>query len=112
MANKIKCGDKVIVITGKDKGKIGEVQQVLNASGKLLVSGINIVKVANKNKEKEASDFIQKENYVAVSNVLLLDQESSKPTRVGFKFLQDGKKVRFLKRSGKVLNELNKEPQD
>jgi len=104
MANKIKKGDEVIVITGKDKGKIGKVKKILPLESKVLVYGINTRKKANKNKDVEDTNFINQESYMHTSNVLLLDVESLKPSRVGFKFLDNGQKVRFLKKSGKILN--------
>jgi ribosomal protein L24 len=103
----IKKGDEVIVITGKDRGKVGKVKKILPLEFRVLVAGINTITKANKNKDGDDGNFIKQESYLHTSNVLLLDVESLKPNRVGFKFLDNGQKVRFLKKSGKILSEIN-----
>jgi large subunit ribosomal protein L24 len=104
MAAKIKKGDTVIVRTGKDKGKTGEVLKVLVAEQRVLVQGINVAKRHEKPSMKSTGGVTQKELSIHVSNVGLVDPKDGKATRVGFKLLDDGKKVRVAKRSGEVVN--------
>lgn len=100
----IKKGDKVIVITGKDKGKNGEVIQVYPSENKVRVSGINIAKRHTKASYAGSGGIIEKEMPIHVSNVSHIDPKNSKPTKVGVKILKDGKKVRFAKKSGEVID--------
>lgn len=102
MAAKIKKGDKVVVITGKDKGKTGEVTQVLVDASRVVVQGINLVKRHEKPSMRNAGGITTKELSIHVSNVALADPKSGKATRVGFT-VKDGKKVRVAKRSGDVV---------
>lgn len=104
MAAKIKKGDKVVVITGKDKGKTGEVTKVLVAEQRLVVSGINMMKKHTKPSAAGAGGIISKEASIHVSNVALADPKDGKATRVGFKVGKDGKKQRVAKRSGEALS--------
>lgn len=104
MAAKIKKGDKVIILSGKDKGKTGEVLKSMPKDGKLLVSGINMVKKHTKPSVMSTGGIVEKEMPVDKSNVAILDPKTNKPTRVGFKMLKDGKKVRFAKKSGEVID--------
>ena len=104
MAAKIKKGDKVIVITGKDKGKSGDVLQVFPTENRLLVSGVNIAKRHTKAQGATEGGIIPKNMPIHMSNVALRDPKSGKPTRVGFKTLDGGKKARVAKRSGEVIN--------
>jgi large subunit ribosomal protein L24 len=104
MKFKIKKGDKVVVITGRDKGKSGEVLRVLRAESRVLVQGVNMVKRHTKPGAGQAGGIVEKEAAIHVSNVAHIDPKSSKPTRVGYKILGDGRKVRFAKRSGEVLD--------
>ena len=104
MAAKIKKGDKVIVITGKDKGKSGDVLQVFPTENRLLVSGVNIAKRHTKAQGVTEGGIIPKTMPIHMSNVALRDPKSGKPTRVGFKTLDGGKKARVAKRSGEVIN--------
>ena len=105
MAAKIRKGDKVQVLTGKDKGKRGEVLRVLTAEGRAVVQGLNIVKRHTKPKGMgQQGGIVEKEASIDLSNLALLDPKSGKPTRVGFKVLGDGKKVRVAKASGEVLD--------
>ncbi len=104
MAAKIKKGDRVVLITGKDKGKQGEVLKVLPSESRVLVQGINTVKRHTKPSMGNAGGIVTKELSVHVSNVALVDPKDGKPSRVGFKVLADGKKVRVAKRSGEVVN--------
>jgi large subunit ribosomal protein L24 len=101
---KIKKGDKVVVIAGRDKGKSGEVLRVLRADERLIVQGVNVVKRHTRPGAGQAGGIVEKEAAIHISNVAHLDPKSNKPTRVGYKVLSDGRKVRFAKRSGEVLD--------
>ena len=103
MAAKIKKGDTVIVITGRDKGRSGEVIEMRRDDGRVLVRGINMVKRHQRQTPSQEGGIIAKEAPVHLSNVALADPKDGKPTRVGFKFVgkgEDRKKVRVAKRSG------------
>jgi large subunit ribosomal protein L24 len=103
MAAKIRKGDKVIVLTGRDKGRTGEVIEVRPAEARALVRGVNTVKRHQKQNARQEGGIISKEAPVHLSNLALADPKDGKPTRVGFKFVGEGrdrKKVRFAKRSG------------
>jgi len=104
MKLKIKKGDKVVVITGRDKGRSGEVLRVLRAENRVIVQGVNMVKRHTRPGAGQSGGIVEKEGAIHVSNVAHVDPKSSKPTRVGYKFLEDGRKVRFAKRSGEVLD--------
>lgn len=104
MAAKIKKGDNVIVLTGKDKGKQGEVLSINPADGKALVQGINMVKRHTKPTQMQAGGIVEKEAAIQLSNVAIVDPKEGKATRVGFKTLEDGKKVRVAKLSGEVID--------
>jgi large subunit ribosomal protein L24 len=104
MAAKIKKGDKVVVRTGRDKGKTGEVLRVLPTEQRVVVAGINQVKRHEKPSMRATGGIVTKELPIHVSNVALADPKDGKPTRVGFTVLKDGKKVRVAKRSGETLN--------
>jgi large subunit ribosomal protein L24 len=103
MAAKIKKGDKVTVLTGRDKGRTGEVIEVRTGDGRALVRGVNMVKRHQKQTAGQEGGIISKEASVHLSNLALADPKDGKPTRVGFKFVGEGrdrKKVRVAKRSG------------
>jgi large subunit ribosomal protein L24 len=103
MAAKIKKGDKVVVIAGRDKGRSGEVIEMRRDDGRVLVRGVNMVKRHQRQTAQQEGGIISKEAAVHLSNVALADPKDGKPTRVGFKFVgkgDDRKKVRFAKRSG------------
>ena len=100
MAAKIRKGDKVIVLTGRDKGRTGEVLEVRPTEGRALVRGINMVKRHQRQTAQQEGGIISKEGTIHLSNLAIADPKSGKPTRVGFKMLQDGKRVRVAKRSG------------
>jgi large subunit ribosomal protein L24 len=100
MAAKIRKGDTVIVLTGRDKGRQGEVIEVRPAESRALVRGINLVKRHQKQAAGREGGIISKEAPVHLSNLALADPKDGKPTRVGFKLLPDGRKVRITKRSG------------
>ena len=102
---KIKKGDHVIVIAGRDKGKHGEVVEMLPKESRALVRGVNVVRRHQKQTAALEGGIISKEAPIHVSNLALEDPKDGKPTRIGFKFLDDGKKVRFAKRSGEVIPE-------
>ncbi|MBQ3117381.1 MAG: 50S ribosomal protein L24 [Alphaproteobacteria bacterium] len=103
MAMRIKKGDQVIVITGRDKGKTGEVLKAMPKDNKVLVQGINLVKRHQKPTQESAGGIISKEAPIHVSNVALIDPKDGKATRVGFK-VENGQKVRVAKRSGEVIS--------
>ena len=102
---KIKNGDHVIVLAGRDKGKHGEVIKVIPKENRALVRGVNMVRRHQKQTANAEGGIISKEATIELSNLALEDPKDGKPTRVGFKFLADGKKVRFSKRSGEVIPE-------
>jgi large subunit ribosomal protein L24 len=104
MAAKIKKGDKVVVLSGRDKGRNGEVVRVLPREDRALVRGVNVVKRHQKQSMKEEGGIIRKELPIHLSNIALADPKDGKPTRVGFKILDDGRKVRFAKRSGDLID--------
>jgi large subunit ribosomal protein L24 len=101
---KVKKGDKVVVIAGKDKGKTGEVLRVLTAEARVVVQGVNMVKRHQKQALGNPGGIVEKEASLHVSNVAHVDPKDDKPTRVGWRVLEDGRKVRFAKRSGEVLD--------
>lgn len=102
--HKIRKGDEVIVITGRDKGKKGNVLNVLREDERVVVQGVNIVKRHQRQSAKEQGGIVEKELSIHVSNVALFDRGSGKATRVGFRTLGDGRKVRVAKRSGEVID--------
>ena len=104
MAAKIKKGDKVVVLAGKDRGKEGEVLKVLPKEDRVLVQGVNMVKRHQRPTQFNAGGIQEKEATLHVSNVAHLDPKDGKPTRVGFKTLEDGRKVRYAKRSGEQID--------
>jgi large subunit ribosomal protein L24 len=104
MAARIKKGDKVVVLSGKDKGRSGEVIKVMPIEERALVRGINMVTRHQRQTAAQEGGLIRKEAPIHLSNIALEDPESGKPTRVGFKRLEDGTKVRFAKRSGETIN--------
>ena len=107
MAARIKKGDTVVVIAGRDKGRSGEVIEVRRDENRALVRGINMVKRHQKQSATAEGGIISKEAPIHLSNVALADPKDGKPTRVGFKYEGEGearKKVRFAKRSGAEIN--------
>ena len=100
MAAKIRKGDKVVVLTGRDKGRSGEVIEVRPDEGRALVRGINMVKRHQRQTASQEGGIISKEGTIHLSNLAVADPKSGKPTRVGFKVMKDGKRVRVAKRSG------------
>ena len=104
MAAKIKKGDKVVVLTGRDKGKTGEVVQVMPKEERAVVRGVNLVKRHQRQTGAQEGGIISKEAPLHLSNLAYADPKDGKPTRVGFKILDDGRKVRFAKRSGDLID--------
>lgn len=104
MAAKIKKGDKVVVLTGRDKGKTGEVVQVLPKEERAVVRGVNLVKRHQRQTATQEGGIISKEAPIHLSNLAVADPKDGKPTRVGFKIMDDGRKVRFAKRSGDLID--------
>ncbi|MHA1539912.1 MAG: 50S ribosomal protein L24 [Alphaproteobacteria bacterium] len=103
MAAKIRKGDEVQVIKGKDKGRKGNVLKVIDGGEKLLVEGINVAKRHTKPSQTAAGGIVTKEMPLRSANVMLVDPKTGNPTRVGFKKLEDGTKVRFAKKSGEII---------
>ena len=101
---KIRKGDRVKVITGRSKGKVGDVLRVIAAEQRVVVSGVNMIKRHTKPGRTEQGGIIEREAAIHVSNVALLDPKSDKPTKVGFKFLEDGRKVRIARASGETID--------
>jgi large subunit ribosomal protein L24 len=101
---KIKKGDHVVVITGKDKGKKGEVLKVIPEENRAVVKGVAMVRRHQRQTAAQEGGIIAKEAAIHISNLALEDPKDGKPTRVGYKFLKDGRKVRFARRSGEVID--------
>jgi large subunit ribosomal protein L24 len=101
---KIRKGDHVVVITGKDKGKKGEVLKVIPAENRAIVKGVAIVRRHQKQTTTQDGGIVAKEAAIHISNLALEDPKDGEPTKVGFKFLKDGRKVRFARRSGEVID--------
>ena len=101
---KVKKGDRVIVRSGKNKGRVGEILKVIPQESRVIVQGVNIVKRHRGPRPTAPGGIEEREAAIHVSKVALVDPKTSKPTRVGFKFLADGRKVRFAKRSGEVID--------
>jgi large subunit ribosomal protein L24 len=101
---KIKKGDRVVVTTGRDKGKSGEVLAVQRDRNRVLVQGVNLVKRHQKPSQTAQGGIIEKEASVHISNVAHIDPKTDQPTRVGYRLLDDGRKVRFAKGSGEVID--------
>ena len=101
---KIKKGDRVVVTTGRDKGKSGEVLAVQRDRNRVLVQGVNLVKRHQKPTQSAQGGIIEKEASVHISNVAHIDPKTDQPTRVGYRLLDDGRKVRFAKGSGEVID--------
>ena len=101
---KIKKGDKVVVLAGKDKGRTGEVLSVQPKDDKAVVRGVNQVRRHQKQSQSQEGGIITKEAPIHLSNIAVADPKDGKPTRIGFRIEKDGKKVRVAKRSGEVIN--------
>ncbi|HBF59978.1 MAG: 50S ribosomal protein L24 [Methyloceanibacter sp.] len=101
---KIKKGDHVVVLTGKDKGKRGEVLKVLPTENRAVVQGVAQMRHHQRQTASQEGGIITKEAPIHISNLALEDPKDGEPTRVGYKFLKDGRKVRFARRSGEVID--------
>ncbi len=101
---KIRKGDRVIVLAGKDKGKRGEVLRVLPKENRAIVQGANVVKKHQKATRTSAGGIVEQEASINISNLAHVDPKTNDATRVGFKFLDDGRKVRFAKKSGEIID--------
>jgi len=105
MAAKIKKGDRVVVTTGRDKGRTGEVRQVIPSESRAVVAGVNLVRRHTRPSAQNAEGgILTKEAPIHLSNLAIVDPKTGKPTRVGFKVLEDGRKVRVAKRSGDLID--------
>lgn len=104
MAAKYKKGDTVIVMTGRDKGKKGEILRVLPAAQRVYVQGVNIVKRHTKQTQTQTGGIVEKEAPIHMSNLAHIDPKTDEPTRIGFKFMEDKTKVRYAKRSGEIID--------
>ena len=105
---KVKKGDSVIVLTGKDKGKTGEIVKILREENRAVVRGINMVKRHARPTTGNPGGIQEKELSIHISNIALVDSKSGKPTRVGFKVNTDGTKSRIAKKSGDVIDQVSK----
>jgi large subunit ribosomal protein L24 len=104
MAAKIRKGDRVVLLAGRDKGRVGEVVSVNPSAQRALVRGINVVKRHQRQSARQEGGIISKELPVHLSNLAIADPKDGKPTRVGFKIGQDGRKLRVAKRSGAEID--------
>ena len=101
---RIRKGDNVTIVSGRDKGKSGSVLRVLQDDERLIVQGVNVVKRHMRASQTQSGGVVEKESAIHVSNVSLVDPDSGEPTRVGVRILEDGRKVRYAKRSGEVMD--------
>ncbi|MBT3534694.1 MAG: 50S ribosomal protein L24 [Rhodospirillaceae bacterium] len=101
---KLKKGDDVVVVSGRDKGKKGSILRVLRDDDRVLVDGVNMVKRHTRPSQTQPGGIVEKEAPIHISNVALADPKDGTATRVGYKFLDDGRKVRFAKQSGEVVD--------
>jgi len=101
---KLRKGDNVIVLTGKDKGRTGEIVKMLIADGKAVVGGVNMVRKHQRQSQTQEAGIVSVEAPVQLSNLALVDPKDGKATRVGFKIMDDGRKVRIAKRSGETID--------
>ena len=104
MSAKIKKGDRVVVTAGRDKGKRGEVRQVIPDASRAIVAGVNLVRRHTRQTAQTEGGIISKESTIHLSNLAILDPKTGKPTRVGFKILDDGRKVRVARGSGDLID--------
>ena len=101
---KVKKGDRVAILSGKDKGKTGEILKMIPDVRRAIVQGVNMVKRHTAPSQAGAGGVVEKEASIHVSNISLIDPKDDRPTRVGFKNLEDGRKVRYAKKSGEVID--------
>ena len=102
---KIRRGDKVVVLSGRDKGKHGEVMKAFPAENKVVVQGVNMVRKHQKQTPNQQGGIIAKEAPIHVSNLAIEDPKDGEPSRIGYRILDDGRKVRYAKRSGEVIDD-------
>ena len=102
---KIKKGDRVIVTAGRDKGKIGDVLKIHTKETRAVVQGINMIKRHQRPTQASGGGIVEKEAAIHISNLSHIDPKDDKPTRVGYKFLEGGRKVRFARRSGEIIDQ-------
>ncbi len=101
---KIKKGDRVVVTAGRDRGKTGDVLKVIPKNNRAFVQGVNMIKRHQRPSQTNAGGIVEKEASIDLSNLAHIDPKDQKPTRVGYKVLEDGRKVRFAKRSGEIID--------
>jgi large subunit ribosomal protein L24 len=101
---RMKKGDEVIVIAGRDKGKKGEVLRLRPKEGRVLVQGVNVIKRHTRASQAGPGGIVEKEAQIHISNLAVVDPKSGEATRVGYRWLEDGRKVRFAKRSGEIID--------
>ena len=101
---RIKKGDRVVVTTGRDRGRQGEVLRVLRKEDRLVVQGVNMIKRHQRPSAGHPGGIVDKEATIHISNVAHIAQGSGQPTRVGYRMLDDGRKVRFARRSGEIID--------
>jgi len=101
---RIRKGDRVVVMTGKDKGKSGEVLEVRRTDRRVVVQGVNVIKRHQRPTQTSQGGIIEREAAIDMSNVAHVDPKDDKPTRVGIKVLEDGRKVRYARRSGEIID--------
>ena len=101
---KIRKGDTVVVLTGRDKGKTGEVLRVRPKDQRVVVRGVNMIKRHTRPSQTTPGGVLEREAALHISNLAIADPKDGKPTRVGYRVLEDGRKVRFAKRSGEIVD--------
>ena len=101
---KLKKGDDVVVLSGRDRGKKGEILRMIPKENRAIVQGVNVVKRHTRPSSSQPGGIVEKEAPIHVSNLALADPKDGKATRVGYKFLEDGRKVRVARRSGEVID--------
>ena len=101
---KLKKGDRVIVLAGRDKGKRGEILKMMPAEDRAIVQGVNVIRRHQKQSASQEGGIIAREAAIHVSNLAYVDPKDDKPTRIGFKTLEGGRKVRVARRSGEVID--------
>ncbi len=102
---KLKKGDHVVVVTGRDKGKRGEIAKVFPTESRVIVQGVNMVRRHQKQTAAREGGIIPKEASIHISNVAIEDPKDGQPTRIGYRILDDGRKIRYAKRSGEAIDE-------
>ena len=101
---RLKKGDEVVVLTGRDRGKTGEVTKIVLKKNQVIVQGVSVAKRHTAPSASNPGGIVDKEMPIDISNVALIDPKDRKPTKIGYRFLEDGRKVRFAKRSGEVID--------